>query len=681
MRKLPCLALLAVCYCINVEALWSAEPLTRLSDLRALSMDEAGNGRQVSVEGTVLGLEPSAPFHFFIHDGTAGCFTKTRPGGRPGSLKAGDRVRINGVSDALGYYPSVKDASVTVVGIGMPPQPARPQPGEMFAPGLDSEWVEVPATVTGFDLGDDRLTLTVEVYGQTFKAEMPMFPGAGKRAADLVQRPVLLRGVLGTIFNSQRQMTDRHFFVPSLDSVIPTTPHADGGNSPLLEVARLLTAGYGPETPVKVRGIVTQQESQGFHMRDGSGSTLVHTGVADRLETGTLVEIEGFGVVSPFRPTLRATRVTRLGMENVRPLRLDPNTTDLSGMQSEWVTLDADFLGKRYGPSGGILQFSAQNRFFEAMLPRNHQPDEETLAPGDIVRVTGICELTTTHALPRPAWVDGFRIQLPNKGGMSIIKRAPWWNTKRLLGALGVTSGIAALGALATFMLRRQVARQMDIISGKLRAEAVSGERDRMARELHDSLEQQLSGVALQLDGLDHAFRHDPDRASSALQLARRMLRYTRLEARRSVWDLRSKVLEEKGLSAALQAIAEGAAPNGPGIQVQATGEPRRLATGVEFHLLRIAQEATTNAIKHSGAATIRIHLDYQPHGVSINILDDGHGFDANAANLSGTERFGLLGMHERSAKIGGVLTVESSQGNGCSVTITVNHKNPSHPE
>jgi hypothetical protein len=332
MRKLPCLALLAVCYCINVEALWSAEPLTRLSDLRALSMDEAGNGRQVSVEGTVLGLEPSAPFHFFIHDGTAGCFTKTRPGGRPGSLKAGDRVRINGVSDALGYYPSVKDASVTVVGIGMPPQPARPQPGEMFAPGLDSEWVEVPATVTGFDLGDDRLTLTVEVYGQTFKAEMPMFPGAGKRAADLVQRPVLLRGVLGTIFNSQRQMTDRHFFVPSLDSVIPTTPHADGGNSPLLEVARLLTAGYGPETPVKVRGIVTQQESQGFHMRDGSGSTLVHTGVADRLETGTLVEIEGFGVVSPFRPTLRATRVTRLGMENVRPLPLDPDTADLSGM-------------------------------------------------------------------------------------------------------------------------------------------------------------------------------------------------------------------------------------------------------------------------------------------------------------------------------------------------------------
>jgi signal transduction histidine kinase len=101
----------------------------------------------------------------------------------------------------------------------------------------------------------------------------------------------------------------------------------------------------------------------------------------------------------------------------------------------------------------------------------------------------------------------------------------------------------------------------------------------------------------------------------------------------------------------------------------------------VEFHLLRIAQEATTNAIKHSGAATIRIHLDYQPHGVSINILDDGHGFDANAANLSGTERFGLLGMRERSAKIGGVLTVESSQGNGCSVTITVNHKKPSHPE
>jgi signal transduction histidine kinase len=97
------------------------------------------------------------------------------------------------------------------------------------------------------------------------------------------------------------------------------------------------------------------------------------------------------------------------------------------------------------------------------------------------------------------------------------------------------------------------------------------------------------------------------------------MLRYTRLEARRSVWDLRSKVLEEKGLSAALQAIAEGAAPKGPGIQVQATGEPRRLATGVEFHLLRIAQEATTNTIKHSGAATIRIAITILYHENPIN--------------------------------------------------------------
>lgn len=653
----------------------AGEPIGRLAELRALPTEIAATGRPVAVTGIVLGLDPAAPFHFFMHDGSAGCFTKTRHGGRPPSLKPGDRVRVEGLSDALGYFPSMKEASVTILGHGQAPEPIKPNPGEMFAPSLDSEWVEVPATVTGFDLGDDRLTLAVEVYGQPFKAEMPMSPGVGKRAAELVQKHVILRGVLGTIFNLQRQMTDRHFFVPSMDSIRQTSVGEIKRPIPLVDVARLLTAGFGPETPVRIIGTVTQPEIQGFYIRDGSGSTLVHTGMADRFATGTRVEVEGFGVVSPFRPTLRATKVNRLGSAEVKPVPLDPTHIDAASLQSEWVTLDAGFLGQRNGPSGEILQFSAQDRFFEAMLPKDHAAGLPTPTPGDLVRIRGICELTTTHALPRPAWIDGFRIHLPASGGMTIIRQAPWWNTKRLLGALGVTSAIASLGALATFMLRRQVGRQMEIISAKLRAEAVSDERDRMARELHDTLEQQLSGVALQLDGLDHVFRNEPERASSSLHLARKMLRHTRIEARRSVWDLRSKVLEEKGLAAALRAMAEAASANGPAISVEVSGDPPPLTAGVEFHLLRIAQEATTNAIKHSGASAVRILLANEDHGLTLEIKDNGHGFDTSTVRNAVTDGFGMLGMRERAEKIAGRLSVSSSPESGTSVMISV--RNP----
>ena len=270
-------------------------------------------------------------------------------------------------------------------------------------------------------------------------------------------------------------------------------------------------------------------------------------------------------------------------------------------------------------------------------------------------------------------WVDGFRIHLPSTGGMEILSRAPWWNPRRLFIALGLASSLAVLGMVWTWVLRRRVKSQMAVIGEKLQAEAVGEERDRMARELHDTLEQQLSGVALQLDGLDYAVRHNPTAAAATLSLARRMLRYTRLEARRSVWDLRSKVLEQHGLAAALQAIAEssGTATRGPTIAVSVAGDEHPLAAGADFHLLRIAQEAITNAIKHAKARTLTLALDYLPGETRLTIRDDGRGFDPAAAKSPGPH-FGLLGMRERAAKIGAALTVDASPGKGCSVTAII---------
>lgn len=233
-------------------------------------------------------------------------------------------------------------------------------------------------------------------------------------------------------------------------------------------------------------------------------------------------------------------------------------------------------------------------------------------------------------------------------------------------------SSIALLGFCGTWLMRRQVKSQMQIISDKLRTETIGEERDRMARELHDTLEQQLSGVALQLDSLDHAVNQNPAAASSTLSLARRMLRYTRLEARRSVWDLRSKVLEKHGLSAALRAIAETSGPTGPNIEVEVQGKEHPLDAGVDFHLLRIAQEATTNAIKHGNATHINIGLEYLPELTRLQIKDDGCGFDPATSQPSPGPHFGLLGMHERAAKINATLALDSAPSQGCTITISL---------
>lgn len=671
-----------VCFVLTL-AIASAAPLTRLAEIRALTPEAAANELPVRVEGTVVAIEPSTRYQFFLHDGADGCFIRPIDAASATGLAPGDQVLVEGVSDALGYYPSVRNARVKVLGKRELPVPLKPGAGQMFAPELDSQWVEVPAMVTGCDMGDERVTLALEVHGLPFKAELPVSPDAAERAAALMQRPVLLRGVMGTIFNRQRQMTDRHFFVSSFDEITPTAPVADGDASPMLTVDRLLVGGYGPAMLVRLQGVVTQRDAKGFYLRDGSGSTLVQAARDETIRPGTRVEAEGYAAVAPFRPVLRATHVKKLGeVAGLAPVPFESRKVgirkaDVSAMHSEWVTLDAEYLGRKDGPVESILQFRGGGQFFEALYPNAKHDTHPPLEVGDHVRLTGICELTTTHALPRIGWVDGFRIHLPENGGTEIISRAPWWNPRRLFIALGLACSVALLGIIWTWVLRRRVKSQMAVISDKLRAEAVGGERDRMARELHDTLEQQLLGVALQLDRIEPALRENP--ASATLALARNMLRFTRLEARRSVWDLRSKELEARGLASALRAIAEAADdPDGASISLDVSGNERPLATGADFHLLRIAQEAITNATKHGAARHITIGLVYQPDLTRLTVRDDGRGFDPTATAAPGTH-FGLLGMRERAAKIGAALTIDAAPGEGCTITATV--RSTSSPE
>jgi signal transduction histidine kinase len=640
--------------------------------VRTLSQDEAAAGVPVIVDAIVLGVDPGSPWSLFMHDGSSGCYVKLIPGTNTPAFAPGQRLRITGVSMKLGYYPNVGRARFKVMGQGSLPEPVRLSQEQLFSPAFDSTWVEVPAVVVGYDSKDERITLDVKVYGLPFKAELPLEPRAEERVVALVQRPVRLRGVLGTIFNQDRQMTDRHFFVPSLDAVVPAVTAVNGSSAPLIEVTQILTGGYGSDMLVRIKGAITQADPDGFYLRDETGSTFVRASRDDQWRPGTIVEVEGFGDIAPFRPVLRATRVVRVGEgEMPAPVPFAFNSPALPEMHGELITLEAEYIGHRDGRVESILQCQSDHQVFEVLLPAGSGV-LPSLNVGDTLAITGVCELTTTHALPRIGWVDGFRVHLASPSGVRVVARAPWWTTRRLVVALAIMSSVAALGLMGTWVLRRQVNRQMGIISENLRAEAVGKERDRMARDLHDTLEQQLSGIALQLDGLDDAIKTNPQSASRLLSLARRMLRFTRIEARRSVWDLRSTTLESEGLGAALQAMAQTATgPAGPVIEVNVSGSERPLPAAVKFHLLRIAQEALANAIKHSEARRVSVDLEWADDLVRLAVSDDGKGFNTQADFAPGPH-FGLLGMRERVAKINGRITITTSPGAGCSVSVAV---------
>jgi signal transduction histidine kinase len=357
---------------------------------------------------------------------------------------------------------------------------------------------------------------------------------------------------------------------------------------------------------------------------------------------------------------------------------MDFHAKDLTLLQMEFVTVVADVLGVRIMQDETILQCQSDDTMIEAILPHGSPPQPYYIA-GDRLRLTGICELTTTHPIQRTEWIDGFRIRMADENAVSLLSRGPWWTPARLQTALGAMSVVALLGTVGTLFFRRTVAKQARIIGEKLSDAAVSDERDRMARDLHDTLEQQLAGVALQLDGLNKVAKTNPALISARLKLARRMLRHTRVEARRSVWDLRSQVLELQGLGIALRSMAHGASPeDGPRVTLEIAEPVRPLPAGSDFHLLRIAQEALANAIKHANAREIIISLKETPDHIVLTIHDDGQGFAPSPLSTTDASHFGLIGIHERAEKIGASLDIRSSPGHGCSITVSLS--NPPNP-
>ncbi len=198
---------------------------------------------------------------------------------------------------------------------------------------------------------------------------------------------------------------------------------------------------------------------------------------------------------------------------------------------------------------------------------------------------------------------------------------------------------------------------------------AQTEERNRLAREIHDTIAQDLSAISFQLEAAEAILgaQGDPERArrsvSAALDLTRKGLE----EARRSVLDLRAAPLEGRTLPAALAALAAEASAGDIGPAVVFEGAPGTpLSPAVEVGLYRIAQEALQNALRHATASRIHLLLESLPDKVRLTVEDDGQGFAIEDATAS---RFGLVGMRERSRLLGGIFQIESSPGAGTRIT------------
>jgi PAS domain S-box-containing protein len=214
------------------------------------------------------------------------------------------------------------------------------------------------------------------------------------------------------------------------------------------------------------------------------------------------------------------------------------------------------------------------------------------------------------------------------------------------------------------------LAIQLIRLSQLSRQAAVIAERNRMARDIHDTLAQGFTSVILQLDAAEDAQAQNlATDAAAHIERARDLARESLQEARRSVHALRPLFLAGKNLCAALEELIRKMV-TGTNLRAEfiLQGEPQLLPHDWEENLLRVAQEVLTNTLRHAGASHFKVHFAFDPETIRLELRDDGCGFDP-AKRCDG---FGLLGIKERLESIGGELTVQSAPEDGTAILVVL---------
>ncbi|MEV3992576.1 sensor histidine kinase [Streptomyces sp. NPDC049837] len=264
---------------------------------------------------------------------------------------------------------------------------------------------------------------------------------------------------------------------------------------------------------------------------------------------------------------------------------------------------------------------------------------------------------------------------------MSYVRHGAPLNPGAVIGPL-LGAAVAVATVLGYQALYRESERHRRLVEEltSTRAELAAAERhagtlaerERLAREIHDTLAQGLSSIQLLLRAAERALPDGNPVAAGHIERARRTAQDNLAEARRFVRALAPADLERGSLAAALERLCDDPGGPGPRVRFSLSGTPVPLPTPYEVALLRIAQSALANTVRHAGAGRAEITLTFMDASVTLDVVDDGKGFDPHVWTPSPGDGFGLQAMRSRAQSLGGTFTVESSPGQGTAVAVAL---------
>lgn len=686
-------------YLLSLIAIWAValgaacplfgkEVLRTCAEVHALSPTEAAAGHEVRLSGVITFSENPDRLPFIIQDETGGCFIRTGSIEFPRS--PGNRIEITGVTEAGGFAPVVRLQSHRITGDGPLPE-AIAVPYEDLRMGyVDGLRIKYRSRVRAVSTGSRQRPfnpprLIMELGDQQKgSVEIHMISWEGIDPDSLLNAEVEVKGVASGHFNDRRQIMRPRILVQSGDDLKITEEALTQELVPEVAIRDLFTykTQSTRETRVRFSGVVVAVNAPDWiAVQDMESGILLQPAPLAGVEIGDRVRVLGYPVQNNLQPTIFGARVEKLGRGEIPPARKMEDLAGAAGLQGSRVVVEGTLMEPPALIAGlARLRLATETGNLSVEVP----------APGEVPAVwqtgarlsaTGVClaEYSPEAMSRRFPNADRVTVQAPYASSVVLLASAPWWTPQRLgfvLGGLLLVLALAALAlgflgsktrklsvtgrALARAELLRTTQLHENLATAheqQLTFQAVLRERQRLAQELHDSMEQQFASLSL------HAEAALAGGATDAGPGLRRFIEDSRTEVRRCVWGLRARALDRRGIGAALQELArQHNAGAGPRLVVSESGQIRALDPASENHLFRFAQEAVGNALKHAAAKTILLSLEWGNEMLGLAIKDDGRGLPSDSPTPASLEA--------RAAALSARMTASTNEPSGTRVAL-----------
>lgn len=653
-------------------------PLTNIDQVRALNPDQAARHLPVRLTGEVISDANGGDAIVLWSQGTSIYIRGPKEVVSP--FARGDWVQVDGQSDPGAFAPLVQARQVLKLGTEPIPEPIHVTFEQLLEVRMDAQWVAIRGVVRSCE----------PIAGQNWKARMVLESGGKRLQVQIDNRlpsraymdaEVVLRGICFFRHNNEMQALGPFLAVPRGVSVLVTNRpvYQDAYQIPPTAISNLLRFSLQGSFlhRVRVRGtVIHAQLAQGLWIRQGGRGLHIQSDQADPLHVGQAVEVVGFPSYGLYTPILEDA-VFRAGKMGAAPAPI--GVSDLPGIwqhDADLVELEARLQEIRPMADGWALLLEWNGAPVRASLrwPKNVPHPDEWLA-GSRVRVAGICSVDPDANSPvaglwRP---QSFQLLMRSPQDLLVLEAPPWWTSERIMFVLAAVTlaALATAGGIAWLARRRSRRQELERVQAEKEFAAVLTERNRIAREIHDTLAQGLGAVSLELELAKNDLRSNPPAAVKHVELAQQSARESLADARHSIWNMRSQVLENGDLVGALEGVLrQQSARTEVRVRLSVKGHPRRLSPVMENDLLRVGQEAIANAVKHAKAAHIEVELEFSAGQIGLTVRDDGRGFAAADPATEGG--FGLTCMRQRAEALHGKLEVRSAAGKGVVVELRV---------